>query len=747
MEVHAFSQDGSLFAAIQPRAGKDRLRVWSLSPGVSLSETGQTAPTSTELLSDFVLPDVQIRCMSWIAPSDLSDIQPNTSGREAEAGSSTSLLGLGTQDGRVLLFSPKRAVVAQMLTDDALMSEERSVERISASQGRLYAGYADHTIRVFNIQEGATSVSSPALLIPLPSADPCQVAANPSGALVGQRQISFYALNASSPVPQHSNVSPTVTFPDHHDACIHLVWIGPRRFVSAARRSNEVQIWTMPEQMAVGTQVSEPERVLYLAAPIQTLGYAGDDGAGNALVVVVDSQGATSLFLVPAMHSEPKGGSKKISASVVLRPTQPHEETLMDVNATVSTSGKVDITVSHLRGASDVLFTTTVVRSSAKEAFAASPQLPNLVQVPTAPSAEPTDLVVGQTLPKSQRDSPVDADMETAEPSLESRLKGLGTKTVPLAPEAATPDGKAVLPGITMKKLSATDLAQALTDALNSRNQSTLTDLLAHTSFSASVTKGSVKRLVGPVAVLLLEEALQRLPAFSADMMRTHRLIQWVRIVLITHTRYMMTLPPLVDRLAKLNAMLESRLARHDKFLELQGRLDLVLAQLEVREQLAGLADTAAAAGLGGGEMDDVVHGQEAGDTQDIALGADDTGPESAEEEDAGSGPEEAVEDNALESSSAQSDSLEQQPGEPLEGSDDNDDDDSDDDDDDFEGEAGSLEDFIVDADESEDGSEEESSDDETEQAQQPNRQSSRSRPSEALLDVEAEEDSDEESE
>ncbi|CAD6893174.1 unnamed protein product, partial [Tilletia caries] len=66
--------------------------------------------------------------------------------------------------------------------------------------------------------------------------------------------------------------------------------------------------------------------------------------------------------------------------------------------------------------------------------------------------------------------------------------------------------------------------------------------------------------------------------------------IEWIRSVLLLHTSYLMALPHLTTRLASLHMALSSRLASHTKLLGLQGRLELVLSQIEIRAAYAAVA-------------------------------------------------------------------------------------------------------------------------------------------------------------
>ncbi|PFX20707.1 WD repeat-containing protein 43 [Stylophora pistillata] len=62
---------------------------------------------------------------------------------------------------------------------------------------------------------------------------------------------------------------------------------------------------------------------------------------------------------------------------------------------------------------------------------------------------------------------------------------------------------------------------------------------------------------------------------------RGEGLVLWIKHILSTHMAYLMTVPDLVDSLSGLYAMLESRVSVFSKLCKLQGRLDLMLSQVD----------------------------------------------------------------------------------------------------------------------------------------------------------------------
>ncbi|CAD6975755.1 unnamed protein product [Tilletia controversa] len=150
-------------------------------------------------------------------------------------------------------------------------------------------------------------------------------------------------------------------------------------------------------------------------------------------------------------------------------------------------------------------------------------------------------------------------------------------------------------------------LSHALTQALHSADKALLSSILAHSD--PLLIRSTVQRITGAQALSLLEQLVARLVGASKDGAagggaaaandalargsstgKVRTTIEWIRSVLLLHTSYLMALPHLTTRLASLHMALSSRLASHTKLVGLQGRLELVLSQIEIRAAYAAVA-------------------------------------------------------------------------------------------------------------------------------------------------------------
>jgi len=80
----------------------------------------------------------------------------------------------------------------------------------------------------------------------------------------------------------------------------------------------------------------------------------------------------------------------------------------------------------------------------------------------------------------------------------------------------------------------------------------------------------------------------------GASSQRGISLIAWVKVVLTVHSGHLMTMPDLITRLSGLHAVLTSRLALQESLLNLSGRLDMALSQMETRSSSAPAVPTMA---------------------------------------------------------------------------------------------------------------------------------------------------------
>ncbi|KAG6837912.1 hypothetical protein H0H93_013065 [Arthromyces matolae] len=283
-----------------------------------------------------------------------------------------------------------------------------------------------------------------------------------------------------------------------------------------------------------------------------------------------------------------------------------------------------------------------------------------------------------------------DLDVDLAELSLGQRLTALSGEAErqgsesddEVAPKAKSSKRKS---NSESTLVPANSLTRTLIQALHSSDTRLLETCLAHSD--QSLIRNTVRNLPPQLAVPLITACVERLGRGAragnmkgggggASSQRGAGLITWVKTALTVHSGYLMTvclvspisdygayvfigmqIPDLVARLSGLHATLTSRLTLQESLLSLNGRLDMVISQIELRSSAAPapLAPkkgkktsetqttevTRYVEGESEDESDDAVQmevevesGDEEGSVEDVELGGDSDEEEMSEEDD-----------------------------------------------------------------------------------------------------------------
>lgn len=747
--VCSFSPFNDWFASLTQSVDRHRLQVY-------------TSSDSGSLVADYIIPSSRCECFEWVtlssAGSSSSQAQSskkrrkrqsiegvNGEAEEQESSTSQILLALGLSSGSIHLFNPLQGKVVRVLSDSTSSTSSSSASNAISSiaydrNETIFACLENGSVSSWNLNEiSSKDTSTPSL--------PSQKYNQLQSSTTPYRQVSVLSSNlivlAHHSIAVYSLLEEKVItiYTGHASNITHLTMLSnsPTRFASAAEGDRVVNIWLASVEER---QTARPLATLPLDAPVRHLS-ASSDADGRDVLLVVTVKGIIRLYEVPSdlgnvatsNKGRKSGGIATLSlltrARIVAK--QGDKEELAAVDARLEEASKLK--VARVAKGAKIIFETAAVQDNAgkfkseviivkakpttengdgehlggsnstqryTEAGATSAQ--RSAQFATTVGSNgiltgPDDI---NLLTDDQANLDVNID-DLEEPSLGQRLKGLrvaaGVNGVngKDASEDEEEEGKVRLP---MGSLS---LGQTLTQALHSNDAALLSSCLAHSD--PAVIRSSVARLSGPLAVKLLEHCVDRMgrggkrSTGALGSARTRGIIEWVRATLIAHTGYLMSLPKLVHRLSALHSTLSSRLASHERLLALNGRLELVLGQIEMRaaytaeqalkvqgvktkgKQVKSIDEETKRKQVEGKQwveessseeedddpeemevddeddedegdgLDDVVRGEEEGETQDIALGNDtlaDTTFDSEQEEeldDAEMGSEEGVGD------------------------------------------------------------------------------------------------------
>ncbi|KAI9179646.1 Small subunit (SSU) processome component [Blastocladiella emersonii ATCC 22665] len=202
------------------------------------------------------------------------------------------------------------------------------------------------------------------------------------------------------------------------------------------------------------------------------------------------------------------------------------------------------------------------------------------------------------------------AAAEEQQKSLAERLAALQMNTAAATAAAAATATSAN--GTTAAIGDITSLHVTLTQALHSGDTDLLESVLGAPSLTPQVIQNTLRKLPTQHVVPFLHAVVDR---FMRRHSRAAQLLEWIRAAVVVHCGYLMTVPDLVRKLSAFYHVLDTRVDHGKKLLKLQGRLELVLDQLEQRHDLAG--SFAAAATSGGRDASVLVVNDDDNDGED----------------------------------------------------------------------------------------------------------------------------------
>lgn len=126
-------------------------------------------------------------------------------------------------------------------------------------------------------------------------------------------------------------------------------------------------------------------------------------------------------------------------------------------------------------------------------------------------------------------------------------------------------------------------LSTVLTQAIKSDDDDLLESCLLFRDEEG--IKSTVQRLNSSLAVLLLERLAAKM---TAQPSRGRQFNAWIKWVMVAHGGYLVTVPHLLSTVSKLHKALNTRVNTLDRLLALEGRLEMLEAQMELRNANQG---------------------------------------------------------------------------------------------------------------------------------------------------------------
>ncbi|KAI5124479.1 hypothetical protein M0805_008361 [Coniferiporia weirii] len=637
--LSAFSPDALLFAFLSLAVDKHRLRVYDVNANRVVAEHIVDRARVTSLawipfgITDKNLPEEKEN------PPSKKRKKPDSGPGRSEAVESTSMkvqaVALGLSDGSVQLFSAAHGRVLRTLAHPSSKSSVLAITKGSwhGDSQSVWTSGSDGVLHLWDLRNGGIIFSSQDNERAHYSALAIRPGVEDNQAQILAANNTIYLLSSSSGFPTSDDdddgdsLKSICSFGGHASPVKHLIWdssaSSPKRFYSSAEGDRFVYIWEIFDlisekgKMVASCPLDTDVRQMNIFA-----------SSGRQILLALSSSGKVTLSPVPAELSTSVGGKGSLKQHVpTLLP-----RTTINLSATKSTSDvrivaatleENHIRVALLSGGAKVVFESLEYLDSAGD-FVPELQLQPKASVfglekringiATHRYTESTAVAVGtgaQTAYDPSLDALVDEEVEgaldadLAELSLGQRLAAVTEVAGENEATSNRRSGSDIEDGSWPNRrekrrreravaatVPAHSLTRTLIQALHAGDTSLLEACLTHSD--EVLVRNTVARLPPQLAIPLLTACVERLGRGArgnglkgrgggASAQRGMALVKWVRAVLTIHGGYLMTMPDLVARLSHLYSTLTTRLTLQERLLTLSGRLDLVLAQVELR--------------------------------------------------------------------------------------------------------------------------------------------------------------------
>ncbi|KAI5791743.1 WD40-repeat-containing domain protein [Peziza echinospora] len=525
---------------------------------------------------------------------------------EATQAESTIVLALGMNKGTILLFSSTEGKIVGSL-EGAHAGEVTAFQFSETDNNKGWSCGTDGKLVEWDLRQRLAIRTTP-----LPDAAIRTI--SPASPLVLCASHTVYGINPESPgsgsPPKFTaNSTPIHTILPSADGTL---------FLSAADSDRYVNVFSISQQKQLGALVAESD--------VKQLSI---NAHGNtALLAAVTANGTVELFSdpwkpapseaatgSPVRSRKSKGTTRKADSKIrVIRPKT--SELVAILNASFQSDG--ELTVAWVEGGVNIEFESVQWKNAEDGTMA----LQGVVDIVKSKVSGLGNGVVGQMngvkamgktnvdqsrtvvvsgvdtqdfgmVDASDADADSDADVVDSdnegarainpadEPSFFDKFQALEVSAANNLPSKPSKSVATTAAANKISKPFSGSLTTVLTQALKTNDYQ-----LLESCFVAAKEKSilsTIRRLDSTLAVTLIEKLAERIAQRPG---RASQLGAWIRWTIVAHGGYLVSLPNLMGTLAGLHSVLATRAGSLPKLLQLQGRLDMLSAQLELRKSL-----------------------------------------------------------------------------------------------------------------------------------------------------------------
>ncbi|WWC69654.1 uncharacterized protein I206_103597 [Kwoniella pini CBS 10737] len=642
--ISSFNPSRTLFALASPVLGSaDKVQVW-------------------DVATDRVLADWEVAGASKATTVTWASIQSDAASKKKKRrksgpteASDEEVVLITSAKGQLHVFSPTKGEIIRTIdlpeSATSAWSDEHAVVYTTSSSILTLSPDASSITHTFQLP---SSLASPSAITLLPSSTPEILHALVATSSVLELHLDLSSSKityTSQPLPAStSSVSSILPLPTSELGSSFLVVSEDDRTIS---------------QYTIVTPQTPPKLSYRYASP--TLSSAHSLATSSTLLSVLHVSGEISLFALPNEldFSRPKSDSKPSTVRLVegkderiarlARVTfesQPAAAAGALICGRMAGGGRIQWQRAVFELPEGGLRPSTIVKCDAQDLVGSNGSSTTL---PIQRFAAPANVTEAPSADIDEPASRLPTDVDMADLSLGERMLAVSNGDAPAIDSDAAAKTKSGSELTIDGPVNAASLTRVLVQALHTSDPALLTLCLSHRN--PTLIRNTIRKMPAQLALPLLKACVERLgQGKSANKRGGGRgsvqneqqgrgTVEWVKGVLVERGPLLMTMPSLPLHLATLSKLLQTRLETYQPLSTLSGRLDLALAQIQMR-RLAAEASAQQNGGQKGegqiyieGESDDedvpIEYGEE-GEVEDVNMlaGSDEDSSEDEEEDD-----------------------------------------------------------------------------------------------------------------